>query len=83
VALLRRSRGELVPDGSLMNRSIPLRSGQCHVQKYMRPLLAHIEAGPLDPTLIITHRLSLDDAPRGVDTFKNNEDGWVKVVLKT
>jgi threonine dehydrogenase-like Zn-dependent dehydrogenase len=71
------------PMGSLMNRSITLRSGQCHVQRYMRPLLAHIEAGRLDPTFIITHRLSLDEAPRGFDTFKNKEDGCVKVVLKT
>jgi len=71
------------PMGSLMNRSITLRSGQCHVQKYMRPLLAHIEAGRLDPTFIITHRLPLDEAPQGYDTFKNKDDSCVKVVLKT
>jgi threonine dehydrogenase-like Zn-dependent dehydrogenase len=70
------------PMGSLMNRSITLRTGQCHVHKYMKPLLAHIEAGRLDPTFIITHRLPLDEAPAGYDTFKNKEDSCVKVVLK-
>jgi threonine dehydrogenase-like Zn-dependent dehydrogenase len=47
----------------------------------MRPLLAHIEAGRLDPTFVITHRLSLDEAPQGFDTFKHKEDDCVKVVL--
>jgi len=71
------------PMGALMNRSITIRSGQCHVQKYMKPLLAHIEAGRLDPTFVITHRLSLDEAPEGYDMFKSKDDECVKVVLKT
>ncbi|HEY0518262.1 MAG TPA: zinc-dependent alcohol dehydrogenase [Ilumatobacteraceae bacterium] len=70
------------PMGSLMNRSITIRSGQCHVHKYMRPLLEHIEAGRLDPTFIITHRLPLDQAPNGYETFKHKEEECVKVVLK-
>jgi threonine dehydrogenase-like Zn-dependent dehydrogenase len=70
------------PMGSLMNRSLTIRSGQCHVQRYMRPLLEHIEAGRLDPTFIITHRLRLDDAPAGYETFKQKQDECVKVVLK-
>src|SRR4051812_33327744 len=70
------------PMGSVMNRSLTIRSGQCHVQRYMRPLLEHIEAGRLDPTFIITHRLDLDEAPTGYDVFKEKEDECVKVVLK-
>ena len=69
------------PIGSLMNRSLTVRSGQCHVHKYMRPLLEHIQAGRLDPSFIITHRLDLDEAPRGYETFKHKEDECVKVVL--
>jgi threonine dehydrogenase-like Zn-dependent dehydrogenase len=69
------------PMGSVMNRSLTIRSGQCHVQKYMKPLLEHIESGRIDPTFIITHRLGLDDAPNGYDTFKHKEDDCVKVVL--
>jgi threonine dehydrogenase-like Zn-dependent dehydrogenase len=70
------------PIGSVMNRSLTIRSGQCHVQRYMRPLLEHIEAGRLDPTFIITHRLGLHEAPTGYDVFKEKEDECVKVVLK-
>jgi threonine dehydrogenase-like Zn-dependent dehydrogenase len=69
------------PMGAVMNRSLTIKSGQCHVQRYMQPLLEHIEAGRIDPTFIITHRLRLDDAPTGYDTFKNKEDECVKVVL--
>jgi threonine dehydrogenase-like Zn-dependent dehydrogenase len=70
------------PIGSVMNRSLTLRSGQCHVQRYMRPLLDRIQAGELDPSFVITHRLPLAEAPRGYDLFKHKEDDCVKVVLQ-
>jgi threonine dehydrogenase-like Zn-dependent dehydrogenase len=70
------------PAGAWMNRSITLRTGQCHVHRYMRPLLARIERGELDPTRVITHRLPLTEAPRGYELFKNKQDNCEKVVLK-
>jgi len=69
------------PMGAVMNRWLTIKSGQCHVHRYMKPLLEHIEAGRIDPTFIITHRLDLDDAPSGYQTFKNKEDDCMKVVL--
>ena len=69
------------PMGAVMNRGLTIRAGQCHVHKYMRPLLEHIEAGRLDPTFIVTHRMGLDEAPAGYDTFKHKEDDCMKVVL--
>jgi threonine dehydrogenase-like Zn-dependent dehydrogenase len=69
------------PIGSLMNRSITIRTGQCHVQRYMKPLLERIQKGEIDPTFIITHRLPLDDASRGYEMFVNKEDDCLKVVL--
>ena len=69
------------PMNSIMNRSLTLRSGQCHVQRYMRPLLERIERGELDPSFVITHRLPLDEAARGYDTFLNQRDECMKVVL--
>jgi threonine dehydrogenase-like Zn-dependent dehydrogenase len=69
------------PMGSVMNRSLTIRSGQCHVQRYMRPLLERIERGDIDPTFPVTHRLPLEDAPGGYETFKHKEDECVKVVL--
>jgi threonine dehydrogenase-like Zn-dependent dehydrogenase len=69
------------PAGSWMNRSITLRTGQAHVQRYMKPLLGRIEKGEIDPTRIITHRLPLRQAARGYDLFKHKKDNCEKVVL--
>jgi threonine dehydrogenase-like Zn-dependent dehydrogenase len=70
------------PIGSVMNRGLTIRSGQCHVQRYMRLLLERILAGEIDPSFIITHRLPLDEAPRGYKLFKQKRDDCLKVVLK-
>jgi threonine dehydrogenase-like Zn-dependent dehydrogenase len=70
------------PFGAIVNRSLTIKSGQTHVQRYMRPLLERIEKGELDPTFIVTHRMPLADAPRGYDLFLNKQDECVKVVLK-
>ncbi len=69
------------PVGSWMNRSLTLRTGQTHVHRYLRPLLEHIRNGDIDPTFIITHRLKLDDAPKGYEMFKHKQDDCMKVVL--
>jgi threonine dehydrogenase-like Zn-dependent dehydrogenase len=70
------------PMGAIVNRSLTLRSGQCHVQRYMRPLLERIQRGEIDPSMVITHRLPLSEAPRGYEMFLNKEDDCEKVVLK-
>jgi len=70
------------PLGQMMNRSLTIRTGQCHVQRYMKPLLEHIQKGDIDPTFVITHHMSLDDAAKGYEIFCNKEDHCEKVVLK-
>src|SRR5205807_7570190 len=55
------------PSGAWMNRALTLKTGQAHVHRYMRPLLERIEKGELDPTRIITHRVSLSDAPQAYE----------------
>jgi threonine dehydrogenase-like Zn-dependent dehydrogenase len=70
------------PMGSVMNRALTIRAGQCHVQRYMKPLLERIKKGEIDPTFVISHRLSLEDAPAGYDMFLHKEDECTKVVLK-
>ena len=70
------------PMGAVVNRSLTIRSGQTHVQRYMRPLLERIERGELDPSFIITHRLPLQAAAEGFTTFLNKEDDCMKVVLE-
>lgn len=70
------------PMGSVMNRSLTIRTGQTHVQRYMKPLLERIQKGEIDPTFVITHRMRLEDAAQGYDLFLNKEDECMKVVLK-
>jgi threonine dehydrogenase-like Zn-dependent dehydrogenase len=70
------------PMGSLMNRSLTIRTGQCHVQRYMRPLLERIQNGDIDPSFVITHHMPLEDAPQGYAIFKDKQDDCIKIVLK-
>jgi threonine dehydrogenase-like Zn-dependent dehydrogenase len=70
------------PSGAFMNKGLQLRAGQTHVHKYLRPLYERIRDGQIDPSFIVTHRLGLDQAPNGFETFKHKQDDCVKVVLK-
>jgi threonine dehydrogenase-like Zn-dependent dehydrogenase len=65
-----------------MNKGLQLRTGQCHVHKYLKPLYERIRDGKLDPSFVVTHRLELGLAPEGYETFKHKQDECVKVVLK-
>ena len=69
------------PLGSLMNRGLTIRTGQCHVHRYMRPLLQRIENGEIDPTFVISHHLKLADVARGYDMFVNKTDDVMKIVM--
>jgi len=71
-----------VPFGAAMNKGLTLKMGQTHMHRYMKPLLQKIEAGEIDPSFVITHRLTLDDAPGAYETFRDKQDGCIKVVLK-
>ena len=70
------------PMGAVMNRSLSIRTGQCHVQRYMRPLLDRIQNREIDPSFVITHQMRLDEAPLGYDIFNRKMDGCEKIVLK-
>jgi threonine dehydrogenase-like Zn-dependent dehydrogenase len=70
------------PAGSMMNRSITIKTGQCHVQRYMKPLLERIQNGEIDPSFVITHRLPLEQAPQGYRMFRDKQDHCEKIVLK-
>jgi threonine dehydrogenase-like Zn-dependent dehydrogenase len=71
------------PLGALMNRGLTIRTGQCHVQRYMKPLLEHIQRGDIDPTFVISHYMNLDDAPKGYDMFVHKEDEVMKIILRS
>lgn len=71
------------PMGLVVNKGITIKSGQTHMQKYMGPLLDKVANGDIDPGYIITHRLnSLEDAANAYKTFRDKQDGCIKVVMR-
>jgi threonine dehydrogenase-like Zn-dependent dehydrogenase len=70
------------PIGSLMNRSLTIKTGQAHVHRYLRPLLERIENGDIDPSFVVSHHLPLEQAPQGYEMFKHKQDNCTKVVLQ-
>ncbi|MFF3064966.1 alcohol dehydrogenase catalytic domain-containing protein [Oerskovia sp. NPDC057915] len=72
-----------LPMMDLFDRQVTLRMGQANVRRWIDDLLP-LAADPADPLGVLdlrTHRLSLEDAPRGYDLFQKKEDGCIKVVL--
>lgn len=70
-----------IPLGALMNKALTIKTGQTHVHRYVPELLDHIQAGRIDPSFVVTHRMPLSEAPRAYETFRDKKDGCIKVVL--
>jgi len=71
-----------IPFGAAFAKGLTFKMGQTHVHRYLGPLMRRIEAAEIDPSFIVTHRVSLDDAPEMYRTFRDKEDGCIKVVMK-
>jgi threonine dehydrogenase-like Zn-dependent dehydrogenase len=69
------------PLGAAFAKGLTLKMGQTHVHKYMPMLLERIERGEIDPSFIVTHQVSLDDAPQMYQTFRDKQDECIKVVM--
>jgi len=70
-----------IPFGAVMNKAVTIKTGQTHMQKYLKPLLKLIEDGKIDPSFVITHRVPLSKADKAYDMFVTKKDGCIKVVL--
>jgi threonine dehydrogenase-like Zn-dependent dehydrogenase len=71
-----------VPFGAIVNKALTIKSGQTHVQRYLRPLLDLIEQEKIDPSFVVTHHLPLAEAPAGYAMFRDKQHECIKVVLK-
>ncbi|MEA3095614.1 MAG: hypothetical protein QOJ04_6956 [Caballeronia sp.] len=71
-----------IPFGASMNKGLTWRMGQTHVNRWTDDLLHRIQEGQIDPSFVITHTVPLDDGPGMYKTFRDKEDGCIKVVLK-
>jgi threonine dehydrogenase-like Zn-dependent dehydrogenase len=74
--------GDKLPIGAAMNKGLTFKMGQTHVQAYTKPLLKKIEAGEIDPSFVVTHPASLEDAPEMYKKFRDKKDGVIKVFLR-
>ena len=72
----------MIPLGALMNKGLTLRTGQTHVRRWSDDLLRRLDEGEIDPTFLITHTEPLGRGPEMYKTFRDKQDGCVKVVLK-
>jgi threonine dehydrogenase-like Zn-dependent dehydrogenase len=71
-----------IPMGSAFAKGLTFKMGQTHMQKYLRPLLQRIEDRQIDPSFVITHRMTLDEAPEGYKIFRDKRNECIKIVLK-
>ena len=71
-----------IPMGSAINRGLTFRMAQTPVQHYLPQLLSRIKKGEIDPSFVITHRVQLDEGPDMYKTFRDKQDGCIKVVMK-
>jgi len=71
-----------LPIGPAFAKGLTFKMGQTHVHRYMPRLYPLITQGKIDPSLIITHRFSLNDAEHGYKVFSERAEGCLKVVLK-
>jgi len=70
-----------IPFGAAFSKALTFKMGQTHMHRYMQPLLDRVQKGEIDPSFVITHRLSLDEAPQAYRTFRDKQDQCIKVVL--
>ncbi|RAI33785.1 zinc-dependent alcohol dehydrogenase [Rhodoplanes serenus] len=71
-----------IPFGMVMNKGLTIRTGQTHVNRWTDDLLRRIAEGEIDPSFVITHRAKLEDGPALYKTFRDKQDGCIKVVLQ-
>jgi threonine dehydrogenase-like Zn-dependent dehydrogenase len=71
----------LISFGKLFEKGLKLGTGQCNVKAYNRYLRDLIIAGKAKPSFVVSHEVSLDEAPGAYDKFDRRVDGYTKVLL--
>jgi threonine dehydrogenase-like Zn-dependent dehydrogenase len=70
-----------VPFGAAFGKGITMKMGQTNMHTYMKPLLERIEKGQIDPSYIISHRISLDEAPAMYEVWRDKKENVTKIVI--
>ena len=67
--------------GAAFGKGVTMKMGQTNMHKYLAPLLKRVENGEIDPSFLITHRIGIEEAPAMYKTFRDKQDGCIKVVI--
>lgn len=70
-----------VPFGAAFGKGITMKMGQTNMHNYMKPLLNRIEKGQIDPSYIISHRVTLDDVPEMYKIWRDKQEAVTKIVI--
>jgi threonine dehydrogenase-like Zn-dependent dehydrogenase len=70
------------PMGTIQQRNLTVRGGNCNHRKYMPMLVGLVATGALDPTEILTNTEPLTSAIEAYEAFDRREQGWIKVELQ-
>jgi threonine dehydrogenase-like Zn-dependent dehydrogenase len=71
-----------MPMGIAMNKGLTFRMGQTHVKRWTDDLVRRIEEEEIDPSFVITHTVSMEEAPEMYKVFRDKRDNCIKVVVK-
>jgi 2-desacetyl-2-hydroxyethyl bacteriochlorophyllide A dehydrogenase len=66
--------------GIVWIKALTLKTGHANVIRHLDPVLAALEAGQLDPSPMVTHRMSLDEAPEAYEIYDRREA--IKIALR-
>lgn len=70
------------PMGAFFNKGLTMRTGQTHVHKYLPRLLQLIQDRRIRPSTVVTHRITLDQAPDYYRIFREKHDNCLKTIIK-
>ena len=70
-----------VPFGAAFGKGITMKMGQTNMHTYMKPLLERIEEGQIDPSYIISHRITLEQAPEMYKVWRDKKENVTKIVI--
>jgi len=70
-----------VPFGAAFGKGITMKMGQTNMHNYMKPLLERIEKGQIDPSYIISHRITLNEAPAMYKIWRDKKEKVTKIVI--
>ena len=62
-------------------KHLTVRSGQCPCQRYFPYVLEKLQSGEVDPTFMITHRITFDEAPEAYEKLQYQRDGYIKMFI--